>query len=201
MTKRELAEQVLASSRGIAKTTDFLSAGLSKTNVSLLCHEGFLERIRHGYYQLAGNHSVSEELLLSTLIPEGIVCMESALFYYGYSDFTPRAWTIAVPRTISRVKLKTEAVHFRAYYIPKAYYEIGRTTEKINGVQLPIYDRERTICDCFKYRTKLDHETFNKAIRAYIADDKKNLGNLAKYAKEMSLFKKLNALMEVMLNV
>lgn len=200
MTKRELAEQVLASSRGIAKTADFLSAGLSKTNVALLCREGFLERIRHGYYQLACNPSVSEELLLSTLIPEGIVCMESALFYYGYSDFTPRMWTIAVPRTISRVKLKTEAVRFRAYYIPKAYYEIGRTTEKINGVQLPIYDRERTICDCFKYRTKLDHETFNKAIRAYIADDKKNLGNLAKYAKEMRLFKKLNALMEVMLN-
>lgn len=200
MTKRELAEQVLASSRGIAKTADFLSAGLSKTDVALLCREGFLERIRHGYYQLAGNPSVSEELLLSALIPEGIVCMESALFYYGYSDFTPRMWTIAVPRTISRVKLKTEAVRFRAYYIPKAYYEIGRTTEKVNGIQLPIYDRERTICDCFKYRTKLDHETFNKAIRAYIADDKKNLGNLAKYAKEMRLFKKLNALMEVMLN-
>ncbi|MEG1508701.1 MAG: type IV toxin-antitoxin system AbiEi family antitoxin domain-containing protein [Akkermansia sp.] len=200
MTKRELAEQVLESSRGIAKTVDFLSSGLSKTNVALLCQEGLLERIRHGYYQLSGNASISEELLLATLIPEGIVCMESALFYYGYSDFTPRIWTIAVPRTISRVKLKTEAVRFRAYYIPKAYYEIGRTTEKLNGVQLPIYDRERTICDCFKYRTKLDHETFNKAIYAYIADDKKNLSNLAKYAKEMRLFKKLNALMEVMLN-
>lgn len=201
MTKRELAEQVLASSRGIAKTADFLSAGLSKTNVAFLCHEGFLERIRHGYYQLTDDPSVSEELLLAKLIPEGIVCMDSALFYYGYSDFTPRMWTIAVPRTISRVKLKTEAVRFRAYYIPKAYYGIGRTTEKINGVQLSIYDRERTICDCFKYRTKLDHETFNKAIRAYIADDKKNLSNLVQYAKEMRIFKKLNALMEVMLNV
>lgn len=200
MTKRERAEQVFASSRGIAKTANFLSAGLSKTDIAFLRQEGVIERIRHGYYQLSSNPIVSEELLLATLIPEGIVCMESALFHYGYSDFTPRIWTIAVPRTISRVKMKTEAIHFRAYYIPKEYYEIGKTTEKINGVRLPIYDRERTICDCFKYRTKLDHETFNKAIRAYVADDKKNLSNLAKYAKEMGLFKKLNALMEVLLN-
>lgn len=200
MTKRERAEQVLASSRGIAKTADFLSASLSKTDVAFLRQEGFLERIRHGYYQLASNPFISDELLLSTLIPEGIVCMESALFYYGYSDFTPRIWTMAVPRTVSRAKLKTEAVRFRVHYIPKEYYEIGRSTEKINGVLLSIYDRERTICDCFKYRTKLDKETFNKAIHTYVEDDKKNLSNLSKYAKEMGLFKKLNALMEVMLN-
>lgn len=105
-----------------------------------------------------------------------------------------------MPRTVSRAKLKTESVRFRAHYIPKTYYEIGMSTEKINGVLPSIYDRERTICDCFKYRTKLDKETFNKAIHAYVEDDKKNLSNLSKYAKEMGLFKKLNALMEVMLN-
>ncbi|WPX41203.1 hypothetical protein QET93_003675 [Akkermansia sp. N21116] len=152
--------------------------------MALLCREGFLERIRHGYYQLTGDPSVSEELLLATLIPKGIVCMGSTLFHYEYSDFTPRMWTIAVHRTISRVKLKTEAVRFQFYYISKAYYEIGRTTEKINGLQLLIYDRERTICDCFKYRTKLDHETFNKAIRAYIADDKKIWAILSKTPKK-----------------
>ena len=41
---------------------------------------------------------------------------------------------------------------------------------------------------------------FNKAINAYVADDKKNLGNLSKYAKEMRLYKKVAELMEVMLN-
>ena len=200
MTKQNIAKQVLAASNGIAKTAYFLSAGLSKTEVCALHNDGYLERIRHGYYQLANNDNVSEEQLLATLIPEGIVCVESALFYYGYSDFSPRIWTIAVPRTISRAKLKIEAVSFKAYYIPKEHYEIGKTTANFNGVRLSIYDRERTICDCFKYRTKLDNETFNKAIHAYIADDKKNLSNLSKYAKELGLFKKVNELMEVMLN-
>ncbi len=31
-----------------------------------------------------------EEALISKLLPQGIVCVESALFYYGYSDFAPR---------------------------------------------------------------------------------------------------------------
>ncbi len=63
-----------------------------------------------------------------------------------------------------------------------------------------MYDRERTICDCFKYRTKLDSETFNKAVNAYAADESKNLANLSKYAKEMKLYAKVMNLMEVLLN-
>ncbi len=200
MTKKELAKQVLATSGGIAKTEKFIIAGLAKYDISNLHKEGYLERIRHGYYQLAENDDIREEQLLATLLPEGIVCVESALFHYGYSDFAPRLWTVAVPRTISRAKLKIDAIPLKAYYIPNGQYELGRTMADFYGVMLPIYDKERTICDCFKYRTRLDNEIFNKAINAYVIDDKKNLSNLSKYAKEMKIIKKVNDLMEVMLN-
>ena len=43
----------------------------------------------HGYYQLAEQEDIKEEQVLATLLPESIVCVESALFYYGYSDFAP----------------------------------------------------------------------------------------------------------------
>ena len=39
------------------------------------------------------------------------------------------------------------------YYIQKDFLTIEKSTDKFNGVTLPVYDRERTICDCFKYRT------------------------------------------------
>ncbi len=55
---------------------------------------------------------------------------------------------------------------------------IGKTEGIFNGVKLPVYDRERTICDCFKYRTKMDSELFNNAVNAYVIDKKKNLVNL-----------------------
>ena len=76
----------------------------------------------------------------------------------------------------------------------------GATVGDFNGVELKVYDRERTICDCFKYRSKLDNEIFNKAINAYVADPKKNLANLSKYAKDMGVYTKLMNVMEVLLN-
>ena len=88
----------------------------------------------------------------------------------------------------------------KAYYIQKEYMELGKIVENFNGVALSVYDRERTICDCFKYRTKLDNELFNKALNAYVADEKKNLSNLSKYAKRMRLYAKVMNVMEVLLN-
>lgn len=199
MSKKEFAKNAIKISGGIIKTADLINAGLTKSDITNLTDNSYIERVKHGYYRLS-NTNISEEQILSTLLPEGIVCVQSALFHYGYSDYTPREWNIAVPRTISRSKLKIDEVPIKAYYIQNELFEIGKTTDDFNGFTLNIYDRERTICDCFKYRNQLDSEIFNKAINAYIADDKKNLGNLSKYAKQLRVYKKVTELMEVLLN-
>ena len=201
LNQKDIAQNVLKGNGGIAKTADFVAAGINKYDVAALCKEGYLERVRHGVYQLPGNDQITEEQLLRELLPQGIVCVESALFHYGYSDFAPRKWTIAVPRSYSRtVKAIQEKVPAKAYYVQNDMYRLGETTGSFNDVKLPVYDRERTVCDCFKYRTKLDNEIFNKAINAYVADQKKNLANLSKYAKEMGVYKKMMSVMEVLLN-
>lgn len=201
MDKRKTVKKIIHDAGGIAKTSEFVSAGLSNFDVASLCNNGYIERVRHGYYQLAEKEDVKDEQMLATLLPESIICVESALFYYGYSDFAPRQWSIAVPRTFSRTRLQIDYLSAKIYYIQNDQFEIGRTTGDFDGVQLAVYDRERTICDCFKYRTKLDNELFNKAIKAYAADEKKNLNNLSKYAKEIRVYAKLMNVMEVLLNV
>ena len=181
-------------------SADFFAAGIRAVDVVNMCIAGYLERVRHGYYSLAGEDIVSEEQLLATLVPQGIVCVESALFYYGYSNFAPRKWSIAVPRTISRAKLEVDALVLRPYYVQDNLYELGKTTGSFQGVDLPVYDRERTICDCFKYRSRLDNEMFSKALNAYANDTKKNLSNLSAYARKLRVYKKVTELMEVLLN-
>lgn len=198
--KKTLAKNVIENAKGIAKTADFIAAGLSKSDISNLCNNGYIERVRHGYYSFVGTNDTSEEQLIQILLPEAIVCVESALFHYGYSDFAPRVWTLAVPRTMTKTKINMEAIAYKPYYIQNKLHELGKTFAEFDGVTLPIYDRERTICDCFKYRTKLDNEIFNKAVNAYVADNKKNLSNLSKYAKEIKVYKKVMELMEVLLN-
>lgn len=201
MNKYDIVNDVFNTVGDIAKKSDFISAGLKEQDVYLLFKQGYIERIKHGYYKLPKADEIKEEQLLSKLMTQGIVCAQSALFYYGYSDFAPRQWTIAVPRSHSRtVKAIGKEVPIKAYYVHNDMYHIGETAGNFNGVTLPVYDRERTICDCFKYRTKLDNELFNKAVNAYVLDEKKNLSNLSKYAKEMGVYKKMMNIMEVLLN-
>lgn len=197
---RTAVRDVIANKGGIAKSADFVAAGIRAVDVVSLCNAGYLDRVRHGYYQLAEQSETSEEQMLATLIPQGIVCVESALYHYGYSDFAPRKWSIAVPRSVSRAKLEVEALPLQTYYVQQDLYDLGIITSKFNGVELSVYDRERTICDCFKYRSRLDNELFSKALTAYANDPKKNLTNLSVYAKKLRVYKKVIELMEVLLN-
>lgn len=200
LTKQELAQKVIINNGGISKTADFAASGINKYDVAQLCNKGCIERIRRGFYQLPHSTQITEEQFIREFLPQGIICMESALFHYGYSDFSPREWSVAVPRTASRTVKNIEEFPIRAYYIQKDFLNIGKTTSRFNNIELPVYDRERTICDCFKYRTKLDNEIFNKAVNAYVADSKKKLANLSKYAKQMGIYEKIMSIMEVLLN-
>ena len=197
---RAAVRDVIVSKGGIAKSADFVAAGIRAVDVVSLCNAGYLDRVRHGYYQMAEQSDATEEQMLATLIPQGIVCVESALFHYGYSDFAPRKWSIAVPRSVSRTKLDVEALPVQTYFVQQDLYELGKTSEDFQGVTLPVYDRERTICDCFKYRSRLDTELFSKALNAYVNDPQKNLSNLSIYAKKLRVYKKVVELMEVLLN-
>ena len=200
MKKLDIAKSIIKKNGGIAKTAQLNEVGIQNSEIKKMCEGGELERVKHGYYQVASQMEISEEKMIATFLKEGIVCMESALFYYGYSDKTPLVWTIAVPRNISRSKISIDNFAYKLYFVQHDKLSLGKTTGEFNGIELSVYDRERTICDCFKYKSKMDNEMFNKAINAYVADDNKNLSNLSKYAKEMRVYKKVTELMEVMLN-
>lgn len=199
-SKKELAIKVIEEGGGLVGSMELAAAGISPYEAAALCKEGYITRIKRGFYCLPQGKDPSDEQILQELFPQGIVCVESALFHYGYSDFLPRAWSVAVPRTSVRAVRNFALLPLKAYYVAKEFWELGRTVEAFNGVELPVYDRERTICDCFKYRTRLDHETFNKAVKAYVADEEKDLAKLSLYGKEMHLYGKLMNLMEVLLN-
>jgi len=48
-----------------------------------------------------------------------------------------------------------------------------------------IYDKDRVLCDCLRYRNKMDPEIFNKAIRSYVNDPGKSIPHLMAYAEPL----------------
>ena len=67
--------------------------------------------------------------------------------------------------------------------------ELGLTSGEIDGHSIRIYDKERVICDCLRYRNKMDKEIFNKAIQSYIHDPGKSIPKLMEYAEPLRVKK------------
>ena len=74
----------------------------------------------------------------------------------------------------------------RYYYIKDEFHEIGKTMTMF-GNRIPMYDRERTIFDCFKHHTEFSDEELRSITQKYLADPQKNLEKLNEYAELMNL--------------
>ena len=81
LSKYNIVNEVFDTIGEIAKKSDFISAGLKGQDVYALCKQGYLERVKKGYYKLAVGGEPKEELILSKLMTHGVICVESAPFY------------------------------------------------------------------------------------------------------------------------
>lgn len=177
---------------GIIKTADLISAGIYYADIQKLLSEGVLEKVRHGYYQLVSTAATQTEAeLISILFPDGVLCMYSALFYYGYSDRTPMQWDIAVSKNISRARFNLDYPYVKPHYFDTKHLTYGITPAKYEDCTLQIFDRDRLICECIKSESRMDREIFNKAIQSYVRDAAKSIPKLLEYAMLRNVSKKV----------
>ena len=118
-------------------------------------------------------------VLTALSIPNGVVCLISALCYFGLTDEIIREIWIAVPHSTTAPSKEN------AHIVRMRNISFGQTTIKIGNQNLKIFDRERTIVDSFRY---LDRETALKALRAYsktTKERKPNIDKLLSYAKKL----------------
>ena len=164
-----------------------------------LIADGYVEKIRRGYYQWINPDDFSEVGTVIRLFPDAILCMDTALRYYGYSDRTPGDWHLAVSKDSGKSRFKIDYPFVKPYYVEPAVLELGLTTGTMDGHAIRIYDKDRLICDCLRYRNKMDKEIFNKAIQKYIADPEKSIPKLMEYAGPLRVKKMTKDLIGVWL--
>ena len=167
---------------GMMRTTQLAQEKIFYPQREKLIADGYVEKIRRGYYQWINPDDFSEVGTVIRLFPDAILCMDTALRYYGYSDRTPGDWHLAVSKDSGKSRFKIDYPFVKPYYVEPAVLELGLTTGTMDGHAIRIYDKERLICDCLRYRNKMDKEIFNKAIQKYIADPEKSIPKLMEYA-------------------
>ena len=167
---------------GMMRTTQLAEEKIFYPQREKLIADGYVEKIRRGYYQWINPDDFSEVGTVIRLFPDAILCMDTALRYYGYSDRTPGDWHLAVSKDSGKFRFKIDYPFVKPYYVEPAVLELGLTTGTMDGHAIRIYDKDRLICDCLRYRNKMDKEIFNKAIQKYIADPEKSIPKLMEYA-------------------
>ena len=151
--------------------------------LSYYIKQGLIEKIGRGVYR---NPSVEpdidfkwEDLFITVKsIPNGVVCLISALDIYDMTDEIPREHWITIPHaTTAPKRSKTRFIRTRDI-------ELGKTEIKIGSEKIPIFNPERTIIDSFRY---LDIEVAIKALKAGLkgsSGKKLNLRKLQSYARK-----------------
>ena len=174
---------------GMMRTTQLAEEKIFYPQREKLIADGHVEKIRRGYYQWINPDDFSEVGTVIHLFPDAILCMDTALRYYGYSDRTPGDWHLAVSKDSGKSRFKIDYPFVKPYYVEPAVLELGLTTGSMDGHTIRIYDKERLICDCLRYRNKMDKEIFNKAIQKYIVDPGKSIPKLMEYASPLRVKK------------
>ena len=177
----------------LIKTAQLKELKIHYKDIITLINNGYLEKIKQGYYRLlkTSEEEPSEAQTIKALYPDGVLCMYTALFYYGYSDRTPLNWDIAVDRNTSKARFNIDYPYVKPYYMESIHLKYGVTKAEYDGCMLKIFDRDRVLCECIRNENKMDRETYNKAIQGYVNDPQKSIANLIEYAKKRKILKKV----------
>ena len=183
----------------VMSTAELTAAKLYYADIQRLLDKGLIEKVKRGYYHWMDKDNNSEVIIIHRLFPDAVLCMETALFYYRYSDRNPTEWHFAIDKNVAKQRTKIDYPFIKAYRIEPDLLSLGETTGEIDFMEVRIYDRDRTICDVLRNMNKMDREVFNKAVQNYVKDSKKNIPNLMQYAKELRVQKKVKDLIGVWL--
>jgi len=190
-TKFQEIKNKLLDREHLIRTKELTELGVRSEDIVKLVGQGRLEKVTHGCYRLITDNDISDEALIASLYPDGVLCMYTALFHYGYSDRTPSAWDIAIDRNASKARFNLEYPFVRPYYMAKHLLKFGISDVQYPDCTIRIFDRDRLICEALRYENKMDRETLNKAIQGYITDKDRNIANLIEYAKRRNMYNKV----------
>lgn len=183
----------------VMTTAQLSSVKLYYRDIQRMLNEGLIEKIKRGYYHWIESYGKDEIVIINRLFPDGVLCIDTALFYYKYSDRNPAEWHITIDKNTSRQRTQIEYPLIKAYRVESELLPLGETEGKIDSQKVRIYDRDRTICDVMRNMNKMDKEIFSTAIQGYVKDPKKNISNLMQYAKALRVQKRVKDIIEVWL--
>jgi predicted transcriptional regulator of viral defense system len=198
-TKIAEALKVFRQHGGILRTRDALAQGIHQRTLYTMRDDGLLECLGRGLYRLADLPPLSDPDLVTVArkIPQGVICLISALHFHGITTQIPHAVSIAVNRGTERPRLQYPPTNI--YVFSNLAFSEGIETHSIDGTRVRVYSPEKTLADCFKYRNKIGMDTVREAIEKYRDQRKPKPRELLRFARACRVERIMRPYLEAML--
>jgi predicted transcriptional regulator of viral defense system len=169
-TKRSRAPTVPAEfvrKAGVVRLREFEQAGFAKARVLRLHKAGELERVGRGLYALPGREVNELEAMVQVAkrVPEGVVCLLTALRFHSLTDQNPSKVWLAIDRKARHPRLDWPPLEI-VWWSHKVLL-FGVTKKIVGGVALRVTSPAKTVADCLKYRNKIGTDVAVQALRDY----------------------------------
>jgi predicted transcriptional regulator of viral defense system len=152
---------------GAFRTSEALRQGIHPRTLYVLRDSGVLEQLSRGSFRLAeqGPLSNPDLVTVASRVPQGVICLVSALSFHDLTTQIPHQVSIALCRTMRNPSIKYPPL--KVYRYDDLCYQSGIEEHLIDGVIIKVYDPEKTLADCFKFRNKIGVDIVLEALKIY----------------------------------
>ena len=184
---------------GQLRMKEAMIAGISRYRLYIMRDKGIIEQVSRGVYRLVDLPPLSNPDLatVSLRFPNSVICLVSALVFHNITTQIPHEVSIAVERKTRLPVLKYPPIS--SHRFSGDAFKEGIEQHKIDGITVKVYNPEKTIADCFKFRNKLGMETVLEALKLYRSRRKFNINSLLRYARICRVDKIIKPYLETMI--
>ena len=171
--------------------------GIPVSYLHRLYRRGGVVRLERGLYALPSlditeHHSLA---LAGKQIPNGVVCLLSALQFHNLTTQNPSRVWLALPNGNRKPQITYPPL--RIIWLSGEALSAGIEEHRIEGVEIKIYSPAKTVADCFKYRHKIGLDIAIEALRACREEKKCSGDELWRYAKICRVSNIMNPYLEM----
>jgi predicted transcriptional regulator of viral defense system len=179
----ESAIKAFGQNKGLLKTAQAIRLGVNQKTIAEMLAEGLIVREARGVYRLASLSPLAYPDLIQVAmrIPSAVVCLLSALAIHNLTTQIPHKVYIALPSD----KKKPRITHppLEVFWLSPRPYSAGIQKHLLDGIHVPIYNREKTVADCFKFRNEIGSDVAIESLKEYVRLPDHDFDKLLHYAQ------------------
>lgn len=179
--------------------SEALRLGINRKTLYAMRDAGVLEPVTRGLYRLGSLDPLAHPDLVTVArrVPHGVLCLISALSFHEITTQVPHTVDMALARGTRKPRLDHPPTRF--FWFSGPAFEEGIETHTLDGVAVRIYDPEKTLADCFRYRNQVGMDVVVEALRLWRERRRKRLEVLLKYARMRHVERAMRPYLEAML--